>query len=76
LGVLRHSRGITDGFILYDFCLFSGAFSDFIDRHYLVTIPKGWKTAEAKYLPALEAKDRKLEVFRQKLQEAGINASL
>jgi hypothetical protein len=34
---------------------------------------EGQEAAEAKYWPALEAKDREIEQLRQKLREAGID---
>jgi hypothetical protein len=36
-------------------------------------LEEGWKAAEAKYRPVIEAKDRELEALRQKLREAGID---
>jgi ribosomal protein L19E len=35
---------------------------------------KGWKEAEAKYRPELEAKDRKIKELLRKLREAGIDS--
>jgi predicted transposase/invertase (TIGR01784 family) len=37
-------------------------------------LEEGWKAAEAKYRPVIEAKDQELEALRQKLREAGIDS--